>query len=79
MLADIADRNPRGTDPQRAFDDPDLHVAGRVDHARRKPLETVVNLKSHAGLRRGEGMADAGLRVERMESVQDPLVRDFSG
>src|SRR5438093_3071273 len=79
VLADIAGRIPRGTDPQRAFDDLDLHVAGRADHARRKPLETIVDFESHAGLRRGEGMADAGLRVERMESVQDPLVRDFSG
>src|SRR5260221_219387 len=75
----IADRIPRGTDPQRTLDDLDLHVAGRADQARRKPLQTIAHFESHAGLRGGEGMSDAGLRVERMESVQDPLVGDLSG
>src|SRR2546422_8344704 len=51
FLAGIADRVPRRTDPQRTIVDFDLHVAGRTDHARRKPLETIVDLKSHAGFR----------------------------
>ncbi len=79
VLAEIADGIPRGTDPQRTLDDLDLHVAGRADQARRKPLQTIAHFESHAGLRGGEGMSDAGLRVERMESVQDPLVGDLSG
>src|SRR6266850_6753529 len=55
LLAEIADRVARGTDPQRTILDFDLHIARRADQARRKSLEAVVDFESHTGLRRGEG------------------------
>src|SRR3989442_4888293 len=42
LLAEIADGITRGTDTQRAVVDFELNVAGRADHARRKPLEAIV-------------------------------------
>ena len=51
LFAGEANRVARGTDSQRTLGDVDLHVAGCADHGRRKPLETIVDLKSHAGFR----------------------------
>src|SRR5439155_16550618 len=64
FLAEIADRGPRGTDPERTVLDLHFHLATRADQARWKALETVVDLESNARFRRGIGMADGSLRVE---------------
>ena len=59
--ADVAGCAAWGPNPQRAVDNLDLHIAGRADHVRRKPLEAVVHLECHARFGRRECMADARL------------------
>src|SRR2546426_1840525 len=51
ILADVRDRVPRGTDPQRPIVDFDFDITRRSDHARRKPFETIVDFKSDACFR----------------------------
>src|SRR5437867_1321859 len=51
VVAERAGRTSRGTEPQRTVLDFDLHLASRADQARRKPFETIVDVKSNAGLR----------------------------
>ena len=46
--------------------------------ARRKARKAIVHVKRHAGLCRGESVRDSSLRIERLEMVQDCLVRDLS-
>src|SRR5207302_2083651 len=67
LLADIAFGVSRRTDPKRTIDDFDVDVAGCADQARGKSLETVIDLESDAGFRRGERMDDPGVRIERTE------------
>src|SRR5437667_2827074 len=64
FLAEIADRSPRGTDPERTVLDLHFHLATRADQAHRESLETVIDLESDTCFRRGISMADGSLRVE---------------
>ena len=79
VLADIAGSVSCRTDPKRTIDDFDVDVAGRADQTLWKSLETFINFETDAGFRRRERMDDAGVRIERTESIQDALVCDFSG
>src|SRR5690349_19692668 len=73
-------RGSPGADAQRAIDD--LHLDATValpDQISRKTLATVVDGKADAGLRRGVGMSDRGVRKRLRKAVQHRLVGDLAG
>src|SRR5438552_3838971 len=75
---EIMGRRPRRADPQRAVHDLQLHRAGLTDPRRRKARQAVVDLERHAGLRRGERVAEAGGRIDVAQPVEHGLVGDLA-
>jgi hypothetical protein len=79
LVAHVPDRISSRADQERAVLDLHLNVrASLPDQARRKPSETISDLKRHACLGRSERMDDPGLMIESPKIVQNCLVRDLS-
>ena len=78
--AEIAACRAGRADAERALVDFHRKVAPRrIEQARRKTLEAIIDGEADAGFSGGISVADAGGRVSRTKRVEDRLVGNLAG